>query len=212
MSTSDLHEGILLLFRSRPVLAAELLGIEVPASASATLAADAMQQIDPQPLAADAVVRIERDGALQLAIVVEVQLEIAAPKRLTWPVYVAATRRLLGCPVRLLVVAIDVRVARWAARPIELGPPGFVLTPDVLGPEAVPLVTDDAVAAREPELAVLSAMAHGRGRHARQVASAALGALGRVDEERARFYADLVMSRRCFSARTTRRRDGRWRR
>lgn len=195
VTTSDLHEGILLLFRSRPALAAELLQLDVPADAAATLAADAVQQIDPQPLGADAVVRLDRHGAPVLAVVVEVQLEIAPAKRLTWPVYVAATRRLLGCPVRLLVVTVDRRVARWASRPIHVGPPGFVLVPEVLGPGTVPLVTDATAAARDPELSVLSAVAHGRTHEAERVAAAAIAAAGRLDEERARFYVDLILSR-----------------
>ena len=59
-------------------------------------------------------------------------------------------------------MALRRRVARWASRPIELGA-GSVLRPLVLGPETVPVITDLERARRAPELAVLSAMAHGRG-------------------------------------------------
>jgi hypothetical protein len=65
------------------------------------------------------------------------------------------------------------------------------------GPGAVPIVTEQAVAAEAPELAVLSAMAHGRDREdlAVSIACATLDAVRGLDEERAKLYADLVLSR-----------------
>ncbi|MBI4706034.1 MAG: hypothetical protein HY744_33490, partial [Deltaproteobacteria bacterium] len=64
----------------------------------------------------------------------------------------------------------------------------------VLGPDAVPLVTAVEQAAAAPELTVLSALAHGSGARAVQVALAALGAIQGLDDERARLYLDLVMA------------------
>jgi hypothetical protein len=49
-------------------------------------------------------------------------------------------------------------------------------------------------AARRPELAVLSAMAHGQGEHGVAIAAAALPAIRGLDDERARFYGDLVLN------------------
>jgi len=62
----------------------------------------------------------------------------------------------------------------------------------VLGRAAVPVVTDPAEAARRPELAVLSAMAHGASEMGAAIAAAVLPAIQGLDEERARFYGDLV--------------------
>src|SRR6187402_3127281 len=56
----------------------------------------------------------------------------------------------------------------------------------------VPVVTDPAEAARRPELAVLSAMAHGASELGAAIAAAVLPAIQGLDEERARFYGDLV--------------------
>jgi hypothetical protein len=64
----------------------------------------------------------------------------------------------------------------------------------VLGREAVPIVVDPAEAARRPELAVLSAMAHGHGEHGAAIAAAVLPTIQRLDDERARFYGDLVLN------------------
>jgi hypothetical protein len=66
-----------------------------------------------------------------------------------------------GCPFVALVVAADPDTARWAAEPVDLGGDNL-WRPMVVGPEGIPVITDASVALREPHLAVLSAMAHGR--------------------------------------------------
>ena len=113
-----------------------------------------------------------------------------------WPVYVTGLRARLEVPVSLLVVAADEATARWATKPIDLGG-GSRFAPLVLGPSGVPEVTDEAHARADPELAVLSAMAHGRdsdSRKAVQIALAAqLASLG-LDEDRSRLYFDLVLT------------------
>lgn len=99
-----------------------------------------------------------------------------------------------GLPL-VLVVAPDAGVARWCAQPIELGHPGFVLQPLVAGPDAIPVVRDAAVARREPELAVLSAMAHGKEEVGAEIAHAVLSSGRRgLEDERLRFYVDLALS------------------
>lgn len=94
----------------------------------------------------------------------------------------------------LLVVAPDPGVAAGCAAPIETGIPGFVLRPPVLGREAVPVVTDPAEAARRPELAVLSALAHGSSEQGAAIAAAVLPAIRELDEDMARFYGDVVLN------------------
>ncbi len=149
----------------------------------------------PPEYRADLVLVLEgADGRPALAIVIEVQLRGDPRKRFTWPVYVASLRARFECPVLLLVVAVDPDVAAFCAEPIALGPLGFVLRPTVLGPDAVPVVDDAREAADDPELAVLSALAHAHGPRARDVARAALAAAASLDEERAALYADLVLA------------------
>jgi hypothetical protein len=76
-----------------------------------------------------------------LAVVVEVQLRPDRRKHLSWPAYLATARARLNCPVMLLVICPESRAAAWARRPISLGHPGLVLTPLVLGPDEVPVLT-----------------------------------------------------------------------
>jgi hypothetical protein len=55
-------------------------------------------------------------------------------------------------------------------------------------------VVDPAEAARRPELGVLSAMAHGESEQGAAIAAAVLPAIRGLDDERARFYGDLVLN------------------
>ncbi|WP_437955159.1 DUF4351 domain-containing protein [Sorangium sp. So ce119] len=115
-------------------------------------------------------------------------------KRYSWPDYAMGARAAHRCQVGLLAVAPDPHVAAWCAAPIETGIPGFVLCPPVLGREAVPIVTEPAEAARRPELAVLSALAHGSSEQGATIAAAVLPAIQELEEDRARFYGDLVLN------------------
>jgi Domain of unknown function (DUF4351) len=137
------------------------------------------------------------DQVAALGIIVEVQLSSDERKSFVWPVYVTNLRARLQCPVCLLVVTADDAVARWAARPIDLGG-GNRFVPRVIGPSGVPEVTDEAHARADPELAVLSAMAHGQ--DADSAKSAQIASFG-LDEDRARLYCDLILSSSSEAAR-----------
>lgn len=58
----------------------------------------------------------------------------------------------------------------------------------------MPIVTDAAVAATAPELAVLSALAHGPGQSGFDIAVAALGAVAGLPDEAGRVYSDLIFA------------------
>jgi hypothetical protein len=142
------HEALVMLFRNSPALAAELLRAAAGAHARAILASETMRSVRPVEIAADVVVRFERQGRPLLAAIVEVQLSTDEAKRRAWPSYLVLLRRELGCPCVLLVIALDDAVARWCERPIELGHPGFVLKPLVVRREVVPRITEVARAER----------------------------------------------------------------
>jgi hypothetical protein len=94
-----------------------------------------------------------------------------------------------------LVITVDDAVAKWAGQTVMLGGQ-HVFTPFVLGPSGIPEVTDEAEARGNPELAVLSAMAHGRDSNAQralEIASAAQRAIGPLDADRSKIYLDLIM-------------------
>src|SRR3954463_3664120 len=190
------HEILVDLFRNRPSLAAEILievlGISLPDYTEARIASADLTEIQPAEYRADIVVILFYNGNPVRVVIVEVQLTADPKKRLIWPAYVTVARAVHGCPAALLVVAPEPAVAGWCAEPIETGIPGFVLRPPVLRRTAVPVVTDPGEAARRPELGVLSAIAHGETERGATIASAVLPAIQGLDDDRARFYYDLV--------------------
>jgi hypothetical protein len=136
------------------------------------------------------------DDVPVLGIIVEVQLSPDERKRFVWPAYVANLRARIECPVCLLVVTADDAVARWAARRVELGGQNY-FAPYVLSPSLVPKVTEAEAARANPELAVLSAMAHGESANTEEsvrIATVAQMASAGLDDDRSKLYFDLIMS------------------
>ncbi|HEY1694661.1 MAG TPA: hypothetical protein VGG39_20965 [Polyangiaceae bacterium] len=193
------HDALVTLFRNRPTMAPELLRdvlhADVPPFDHVRIGEASLGEIVPTEYRADLVLLLEgaSPGEVHAALVLEAQLRRDPDKRWSWPVYLTNLRARLRCPVVLVVVANDASVAAWSARPIEMGHPSWVLTPLVLGPSAVPAVRDVDAAVEAPELAVLSAMVHGADDDALEIARAALAAAARLDDERSRLYADLVI-------------------
>lgn len=193
-----LHETIVELFRSRPVLAAELLrdvlAYDVPSFVEARIGEGDLTTLAPTSFLTDLVVLLSRGEAV-LGIIVEVQLQIDNDKPMSWLVYLANLQAKIRAPVVLVVVATDDRVSAWCSRTISYAHPGLALRPLVLGPKNVPLVTDEAIAAEMPELAVLSALVHSQGEHAFSVGKAAVSAALQLDAQRAQIYVDLILSK-----------------
>jgi hypothetical protein len=192
------HEGLVALFRNRPTLAPGLLrgalGLALPDYTEARVEPAEFTQVVPTEYRADLVVLL-LDGRPVLAIVVEVQLSRDEGKRKSWPVYLTSLRSRVDCPTVLLVVAPDEAVARWCAQPIPLGHPGFVLQPLVAGPSVIPIIREEQAAREDLELAVLSAMAHGRNDQVGpEIVQAVVGAVRGLEDERSSFYFDLVLS------------------
>jgi hypothetical protein len=208
---SQTHEVLLELFRNRPLLAPDLLRdalhVELPKFSEARIGSADLTEVQPAEYRADLVVLL-LDGVPVFGIVVEVQLSPDGRKRFVWPAYVATLRARLECPVCLLVVTADEAVARWAAKPVDMGN-GSRFVALVLHPSGIPEVTDKSQAQSDPELAVLSAMAHGKGPDqdkSLRIALAAEFAIAGLDPDRSKLYFDLVLhslseaARRAFQA------------
>jgi hypothetical protein len=195
---SQLHETLIEMFRSRPALAAELLDGPLhgalPEYEEAHLSSAELTDVAPTEYRADAVVTLTRSGVEVLAVVVEVQLRVDAKKRHSWPAYVATLHARLGCPVVLLALCPDTRVATWAADQIILGPPGSRITPMAFGPERIPVITDPSAARRTPELAVLSTLAHADRSDPIPLFEALVNALDVIDASHAALYHDVMLT------------------
>lgn len=194
---TQLHEGLVKIFQSQPHLAASFLatafGVPLPDYDQIHTEACDFTDVGPKEFRGDValVLRDESKKALA-AISVEVQLGRDSTRLFAWPVYLTTLRARLGCPTYMMVIAPFAAIAELCRRPIELGHPGFVLRPLVLGPELIPEVTDPAEAIAEPERAVLSGMAHGDGPNADAVLRALLAGLSKKDKDHRLMYTDLV--------------------
>ncbi len=198
MSLTAEHEGLIELFKSRPELGPMFLqqlgGAATKRGTTFEVQDVELTQLVPAEFEADLVIAFKRRNQLDGALIVEVQRSKDAKKRLSWPQYITALRARLDCPVSLLIVAPSEAIAKWCQKPIELGHGGFCLKPYVLGPKEVP-VLKDRKSAKSIELAVLSAVVHGRERqNAREVAICALEMADQVQDDRLQIiYYNLVL-------------------
>ena len=97
----------------------------------------------------------------------------------------------------LLVIAPDPAIADWCARPIETGHPGHTLTPMVLRPDHVPVMTDPKEFAADPPMGILSTMFHGTGPEGKKVlraASKGTDLIADADRQLARRYVDCALA------------------
>ncbi|GAA4894008.1 hypothetical protein [Streptomonospora salina] len=148
---------------------------------------------------ADAVTVLYReDDTKLLAIVTEIQLRTSEEKRYTWPQYVTNLREKLRCPVQLLVVCPDMHTTEWARGLFDIETDKFALIHIVVGPDNMPVVDDPEKARRHPEVAVLSAAAHG---DSTDVLDAAQAALDAVSPDRVEYYYDYIVSNLSTAAR-----------
>ncbi|WP_330231333.1 hypothetical protein OHA40_01870 [Nocardia sp. NBC_00508] len=192
---SSVHEVLIELVRRRPTLVAELLtstlGLTLPEFDHARVDSGDLPDIEPTEYRADLVVTLTAATLPVLGIVVEVQLQRDDDKIWSWPVYLTTLRARLRCLVLLVVVCPNERAAGHCRRPITVAP-GFTLSPMVLSPANVPVVSDATTASDRPDLAALSAIAH-RNNPERDSIFAALAATAHhtADGER---YIDLVLA------------------
>jgi hypothetical protein len=104
--------------------------------------------------------------------------------------------QLVGNNPTQTVVTVSEAVSRWASEPIGLGSKS-VFCPLALPLARVPEVSNPAEARKYPELAVLSAMAHGADdppARAARIALAAFEACVALDADRSRMYFDLIQA------------------
>ena len=194
MPVSFEHELLVDLFRKRADLAVALLrtcaNIEVDHAHAVHDSID-LSQVAPTTYFADTVVVLQDHSATPVTgVIIEVQRDVDKTKLLSWPSYVANLRARRACDALLLVIAPDPAVAAWARQTIELGHPGFRLTPIVVSFEDVPEILDRLAASELPQLAVLSAMAHPR----LEIAEVAIEAVAKCPAELAKLYYDVIVN------------------
>ncbi|GIH72643.1 hypothetical protein Mth01_48960 [Sphaerimonospora thailandensis] len=186
--------------RNNPMTAVELLrdaaGIQPPPFATAALEALDFTQVAPVEFRADSVVVLRNQkGEARFATIVEAQENYDTGKRYSWPVYVTALRARLKCATALVVICHDAAVGRWSEQPITLGPSG-IITPLVIHPGRIPLITDPDRARASPELAVLSTILNAKTSEIEPAAlQAMLAGLNTLEAEQAELYLHYVLDK-----------------
>ena len=204
-SPSMLHQGIVQLFANSPSLVVTLLrrlGVELPTFTTIADASGDLGELQPVERRADGVVKLLDGERVCFGAIVEIDLSFREAKLFSLPAYLANLRARYRCPVCVVVVTPSRRVAARYRKPIELGP-GARMQVLVIGPESIPQIRDAVEAKQNPELAVLSAMAHGRGPAdvALEIAKAATDACGGLEEVHRLLYSDLIVKQLGASAR-----------
>ncbi|MQM24950.1 DUF3027 domain-containing protein [Glycomyces albidus] len=188
------HEIPIRLFQDRPELAVELLvktaGTSIPAYASAVPESEALTNCDPIELNCDNVA-VFRDGFGKpvYAVITEIQRSEDDNKPYSWPMYLTNLRARLRCQVQLLVICTNEITAKWARQPIKIGPPEFVLRPEVLGPGDLLRLAADYDPREAVELLILVAATYDRGPETESVAHDLGRRLNELSEAERRKYA-----------------------
>jgi len=195
------HQGLCKLISERPevllLLMQRELGADVPGDVELLPAPETIREIRYPEHNVDTAVVLRRtsDGALVEALVTEMQRQPDEEKHWSWPIHVAGTRARLRCPTTLVVITGDEKTARWAAQPIDLGRGQAVLQPLVIGPSQVPSELDLEEARRNPELATLAVVVHGRKPGSKELGKVAMQAVAEgldADAKRYKLLADLI--------------------
>lgn len=167
-----MHETEAEMFRRKPSLTAVLLarlGIVAPPHARVEGGSADLTEVVPADYRADAVT-IYRDTSEQAVqvVIVEIQNSTDLDKAYTWPQYLTSAHARWRCPATLLVVCPDPKIARWAARQIDIDRLGPMFVPIVIGPDQLP--PDVAASSDNPvpegvalETAVLAVLLHAGG-------------------------------------------------
>lgn len=143
------HEAILRVIQDVsqivPQIAIEEFGVFTDAYARVRTDSEALTERFPVELNCDGVQICEdEEGNPVHAFIIEVQRSPDQRKRFTWPAYVVNLFARLERPVTLIVICTNRATAKWASNLVsEVGQPGCVFTPLVLGPDQLPLLTVD---------------------------------------------------------------------
>lgn len=189
--TTLAHDAFVELFRSDGVLLKELLAERYGlGELEPQVLSPELTQLPSEYRADSVTMFVDAGGVKRFAVIVEVQHSRDDDKQFTWPAYLCATRARHRCPTLLLVLARDPLIAQRARALIDLGHPGFTLTPIVITPEEIPPIKDLDTARRFPRLAVLSALSH----PSLETAAVALAVLDQMSADYLEVYRDMIVA------------------
>ncbi|WP_052863931.1 hypothetical protein [Streptomyces niger] len=199
------HEAHHRAFQEIPQLfrrAFDLLELPDPGDAEVTVLPCDVTEFQPVERRVDTLLHLKcPDGRVYL-LIVEAQSKKDPEKALNWAYYLSylGSRYKKHRPVHhpvLLVVCRDKQTADWAAGPFPLGLPGkpnLLVSPFVLGPDNVPVITDVTRAAADLPLAVFSALTHSADDRIGEILEILATALKKAPDDSTTLYAELTAS------------------
>lgn len=197
---SSSHEALHRIFQKDPALLTRtlqrVLHIPFPEPRDIAILNADLTEIEPIERRVDTLLRVETDVGTYL-LVVEAQGKVDEGKRGSWAYYLSYLYAKYQCEPILIVLTQTSATARWAARPIRFGLPvwnSLTVRPLVLGPDNVPLITDEREAAQDVPLAAFSAMTHGRGPQSAAILESLAAALQTIDPDTAAVLAQFTES------------------
>ncbi|MEV6739384.1 hypothetical protein AB0N14_21615 [Streptomyces sp. NPDC051104] len=197
---SSQHEALHRVFQEESGLvtrALRMLHIPFGDPTSITELATDLTENRPLERRVDSLLKMETAKGTFL-VAIEAQGKKDPDKPANWAYYLAHLYAKYKLPPLLLVLCKDRSTAAWASSPVNIGPPewpALTLRPLVLGPDEVPVIQDAAEAAKDIQMAVLSAMVHSRDQDVDVILKAlsvALKGLEVSDPEAAMKYVELT--------------------
>ncbi|MFF4832472.1 hypothetical protein [Streptomyces sp. NPDC001315] len=192
------HEASHRIFQDRPELLTpvfDLLGVPMSAKASVAVLSADVTEIQPLERRVDTVLRVEPSDGDHFLLAIETQGRRDKRKVTSRPYYVTYLQEKFCLPVLLLVTCQDRPTARWATGPFTCEVRGWTTQsahPLVLGPDNVPMITDQRTAGRNLAMATFSAITHSRNPNATAILEALVGALKTTDTETAQYFGGLL--------------------
>ncbi|MFF1677507.1 hypothetical protein [Streptomyces sp. NPDC058256] len=192
------HEASHRIFQDRPEILAPVfavLGIPLPEKMTVDALISDVTEIRPLERRVDTVVRIAPSDGEAFVLAVEAQQRRDAAKESSWAYYVAYLQAKYELPVLLLVVCQDRATAKWATGPFACEARGWTAQrtyPLVVGPDNLPVITDERTAAENLTMAAFSAVAHGRNPQIEAILEALARALQRTDGKSADYFNDFL--------------------
>jgi hypothetical protein len=189
------HEELVELFTRDPNLAILLAKaskqVEIPDYDRVEVGPGEARDLAPATLSVDTLILLYQEQPV-LVLLVEVQLNEDPEKRYSWPFYVSAARRKYRCPACLLVYTPKESLLDWCQQAIDLGQPGSLFHPVVMGPKQVPKVASVEQAKQSPYLTLLAALAHGSTPEGEELAGLAWAAMEQFPEDQRKLWAQIL--------------------
>lgn len=186
------------IFQERPEILApvfQVLGIALPEKATVDAIVTDVTETKPLERRVDTVLRVGPSDGDDFLLAIEAQGRKDEKKASSWAYYVAHLQAKYELPVLLLVVCQDRTTAKWASGPFDCAARGWIAQrthPLVIGPDNLPVSTDQRTAEENLALASFSALAHAHSPHIDAILEALGRALHAKDVEASLYFYEFL--------------------